>query len=179
MKASEKTLFKEMNKDVGIKFPIKVDIALSAHKISLLIQAELGGVEFPATDLYKKFKQQYQQDKGMVFQHVNRLIRCIIDCQLYLQDSVSARHALELGRSLAARAWDSSPLQLKQLEQIGNVAVRKLAGAGINSMEIFENTEPQRIEAVLHRNPPFGMKLLSQLEDFPKLRVSAKQVGME
>jgi hypothetical protein len=179
MKASEKTLFKEMNKDVGIKFPIKVDIALSAHKISLLIQAELGGVEFPATDLYKKFKQQYQQDKGMVFQHVNRLIRCVIDCQLYLQDSVSARHALELGRSLAARVWDTSPLQLKQLEQIGNIAVRKLAGAGINSMEILENTEAHRIDTILQKNPPFGMRLLSKLVDFPKLRVSVKQIGKE
>ena len=46
-------------------------------------------------------------------------------------------------------------------------------------VEILENTEPQRIEAVLHRNPPFGMKLLSRLEEFPKLRVSAKQVGKE
>jgi hypothetical protein len=179
MKASEKTLFKEMNKDVGIKFPIKVDIALSVHKISLLIQTELGGVEFPAADLYKKYKQQYQQDKGIVFQHVNRLIRCIIDCQLYLQDSVSARHALELGRSLAARVWDASPLQLKQLEQIGNIAVRKLAGAGINSMEILESTEAHRIETILQKNPPFGMRLLSKLLDFPKLRVSVKQVGKE
>jgi hypothetical protein len=179
MKASEKTLFKEMNKDVGIKFPIKVDVALSAHKISLLIQTELGGVEFPATDLYKKYKQQYQQDKGLVFQNVNRLIRCIIDCQLYLLDSVSARHALELGRSLAARVWDTSPLQLKQLEQIGNIAVRKLAGAGINSMEILENTEAHRIETILHKNPPFGMRLLSKLVDFPKLRVSVKQIGKE
>jgi hypothetical protein len=179
MKAGEKTLFKEMNKDVSIKFPIKVDVALPAHKISLLIQSELGGVEFPATDAYKKHKQQYQQDKGIVFQHVNRLIRCIIDCQLYLQDSVSARHALELGRSLAARVWDSSPLQIKQLEQIGNIAVRKLAGAGINSMEILENTEPHRIEAVLQKNPPFGMRLLSKLADFPKLRVSVKQIGKE
>jgi hypothetical protein len=179
MNASEKTLLKEINKDVGIKFPIKVDIALSAHKISLLIQAELGGVEFPATDLYKKHKQQYQQDKGTVFQHANRLIRCIIDCQLYLQDSVSARHALELGRSLAARVWDTSPLQLKQLEQIGNIAVRKLAGAGINSMEILENTETHKIETILQKNPPFGMRLLSKLVDFPKLRVSVKQIGKE
>jgi hypothetical protein len=179
MKAGEKTLFKEINKDVGIKFPIKVDVALPAHKISLLIQTELGGVEFPATEAYKKHKQQYHQDKGIVFQHVSRLIRCIIDCQLHLQDSVSTRHALELGRSLAARVWDSSPLQLKQLEQIGNIAVRKLAGAGINSMEILENTEPHRIEAVLQKNPPFGMKLLSKLVDFPKLRISVKQIGKQ
>src|SRR5271156_6282755 len=177
MKASEKTLFKEMNKDVGIKFPIKVDVALSVHKISLLIQTELGGVEFPATDLYRKYKQQYQQDKGIVFQHVNRLIRCIIDCQLNLQDSVSARHALELDRSLGARVWDDSALQMKQIDLIGNVAVRKLAVAGITSLDALENTEPHRIETTLGKNPPYGMKLLTKLAEFPKLRVSVKQIG--
>lgn len=109
MKAGERLLFTEMNKDVGIKFPIKVDVALPAHKISLLIQMELGGVELPPTDASRKYKRQYRQDKGIVFQHVNRLIRCTIDCQLHLKDSASARHALELGRRLAARAWGSSP----------------------------------------------------------------------
>ena len=177
LRAGEKPLYKDLNKNVGIKFPIKVDVALPAHKVSLLIQTELGGVDFPANDAYKKHKVQHQQDQGVVFQHVNRLIRCIIDCQLHLQDSMSARHALELGRSLAARVWDNSPLQLKQLDTIGNIAVRKLAGAAINNMEALESTEPHRIEAVLQRNPPYGMKLLSKLADFPKLRVSVKQIG--
>ena len=178
-KASEKSLYRDLSKNASIKFPIKVDIALLAHKISLLIQAELGGTDFPVADQFKKHKVAFMQDKAVVFQHVDRLIRCIIDCQLYLQDSVSARHALELGRSLAARVWDSSPLQLKQLEGIGNVYVRKLAGASIKSLESLENIEPYCIETVLLKNPPFGMKLLDKLADFPKLRVSMKQAGKE
>lgn len=164
---------------MGIKFPIKVDIALSAHKVSLLLQAELGGLDFPVGEQFAKHKSQFQQDKAMVFQHVNRLIRCVIDCQLTLGDAVSARHALSLARSFAARVWDNSPLQLKQLDQIGNVAVRKLANAGINSIELLENTEAHRIESVIGRGPPFGMKLLSKLEQFPKLRVLVKMIGKE
>lgn len=68
---------------------------------------------------------------------------------------------------------------MKQLEQIDNIAVRKLAGAGINSTEILEQTEAYRIEAIMQKNPPFGTKVLSRLADFPKLRVSVKQIGKE
>ena len=179
MKGGEKPLYKHINKDVGIKFPIKVDIALPAHKVLLLLQAELGGLEFPVGEQFAKHKSQFQQDKAMAFQHVNRLVRCVIDCQLIRGDSGSARHALELARSFAARVWDSSPLQLKQLDQIGNVTVRKLANAGINSIESLENTEANRIETVVGRGRPFGMKLLSKLAQFPKLRVLVKMAGKE
>lgn len=170
-------MYKELNKATGIKFPIKVDIGLAAHKISLLIQSELGGVEVPTGEQYQKHRLTFQQDKSLVFSHVNRLIRCIIDCQISRGDSVSARHALELARSFGAKVWDSSPLQMKQIEQIGIVAVRKLANCGIHSIEELEATDAHRIDTILSKNPPFGMKLLGRLADFPKLRVSVKMVG--
>lgn len=179
LKQGEKSIYKQINRDVGIKFPIPVDIALPAHKVSLLLQAELGGVDFPVSEQFAKHKSQFQQDKARIFQHLNRLVRCFIDCQLTRGDSVSTRHALQLARSFAARVWDNSPLQLKQLDQIGNVAVRKLASAGINSLESLENTEAYRIETVIGRGPPFGLKLLSKLAQFPKLRVLVKMVGKE
>ena len=177
MKVGEKALYKQINKANGIKFPIKVDLALHAHKRSLLIQAELGGVEFPADEQYGKHKIQYNQDKNLVFSHLNRLIRCVIDCRLHIQDSVGARHALELARSFSAKVWDNSPLQMKQLPQVGQVAIRKLAMGGVNSIESLETTEPHRIETLLSKNPPFGQRLLGCLKDFPKLRVSLKLMG--
>ena len=115
----------------------------------------------------------------MVFSHVNRLIRCIVDCQLHRQDAIGARHALELARSFSARVWDNSPLQMKQLPQIGLAAIRKLAMGGVNSIEALETTEPHRIETLMSRHPPFGQKLIGGLRDFPKLRVSMKLMGKE
>ncbi|PGH04665.1 ATP-dependent DNA helicase HFM1/MER3 [Blastomyces parvus] len=176
LKAGEKSLYKELNKGNGIKFPIKIDIALPAHKISLLIQSELGSVDIPTGDQYQKHKLSFQQDKGLVFSHVSRLIRCITDCQISRQDSVSTRHALELARAIGARVWDNSALQMKQIEQIGIVAVRKLATAGINSIEALEATEPHRIDMLLSKNPPFGSRILTRLAEFPKPRVSVKLV---
>ncbi|KAL1956282.1 hypothetical protein VTO42DRAFT_7455 [Malbranchea cinnamomea] len=178
-KSGEKSLYKELNKANGIRFPIKVDITLIAHKVSLLIQSELGAVEMPTGDQFQKHRFTFQQDKALVFSHVNRLIRCITDCQLSLRDSVGAKNALELARSFGARVWDNSALQMKQIDQIGVVAVRKLASAGINSIDDLESTEPHRIEMVLSKNPPFGSKLLAKLAEFPKPRVSVKMVGKE
>lgn len=108
---------------------------------------------------------------------MNRLIRCLIDCLISREDSVAARNALELARSFGAKVWDHSPLQMKQIEQIGVVAVRKLAAAGITDIEELETTEAPRIDMILSKNPPFGMKLLARLKEFPKLRVTMKVVG--
>ncbi|KAJ5190289.1 uncharacterized protein N7498_009274 [Penicillium cinerascens] len=174
LKAGEKSLYREINRDSGIRYPIKVDIALPAHKISLLLQSELGAIDFPGNDQFQKHKFSFQQDKTMVFNHVNRLIRCVIDCMIARENSVGILNSLELARSFGARVWDRSPLQMKQIEQIGVVSVRKLATAGIADIEALENTEPHQIEIILSKNPPFGMKLLARLKEFPKLRVAVK-----
>jgi ATP-dependent DNA helicase HFM1/MER3 len=148
-----------------------------AHKVSLLIQSELAASEFPSAEQYQKHKFQLQQDKTMVFTHVNRLLRCVVDCQIHNEDGIAVRNALELSRSFAGRAWENSPLQMKQIDQIGIVAVRRLASAGITNIQELEETEAHRIETFLSKNPPFGTKLLSRLADFPKLRVTIKMIG--
>ena len=177
LRGNERKLFKEINNADGIKYPIKVNLALSAHKRTLIIQAELGGVEYPTDEQYVKHRKQFNQDKAIIFSQIHRLIRCVIDCQIYLQDAVTVRHALELARSFGARVWDNSPYQLKQIPQIGPVAIRKLATGGINSIEALEAAEPHRIEMLTSKNPPFGNKILASLKDFPKLRVSIKMMS--
>ena len=150
---------------------------MHAHKRSLIIQSELGGVDFPTDEQYTKHKRQFTQDKAILFSASHRLICCVIDCQIHLQDAVTVRHALELARSFGARVWDNSPLEMKQITHIGLVAIRKLAMGGISSIEALEAAEPHRIEMLMSKNPPFGTKLLATLKDFPKPRVSVKMMG--
>lgn len=176
-RSGEKTLYKTLNSANGMKFPIQIDIAQSAQKRSIIIQAELGGVEFPADEQSGKHKRQYQQDKAILFNHIHRLIRCVIDCQIHLQDGPATRHALELARSLGARVWDNSPLQMKQVPSLGPVAVRKLVTASVNSLEALEATEAHRINMILSKQHGFGEHILSLLKSFPKLRVSVKSMG--
>lgn len=162
-----------------MRFPIKVDIALAAHKVSLLIQSELAGIDTVSMDQFAKYKMAFSQDRTSVFQHINRLIRCTIDCLIFREDGIGIRHALELARSFAAKVWDKSPMQMRQIETIGPAATRKLAAAGLRSIEILEEQEPHRLEMILSKNPPFGSKLLAKIADFPKLFVSLKMTGKE
>lgn len=171
-RAGEKSLYKNLNQSPSIRFPIPVTLNHTAHKVSLLIQSVLGASDILWDKETGKHKSQYGIDVAVVFRHVRRLICCIIDCLISLGDSIAIQHALLVQRSVCAQAWDDSPLQMRQIQDIGVVAVRKLVNADIRSIEELEYAESQRIEMVLGRNPPFGLKLLERLKSFPKLRVS-------
>ncbi|KAH0342210.1 P-loop containing nucleoside triphosphate hydrolase protein, partial [Aureobasidium melanogenum] len=171
----EKLPYKELNGKNDIRFPFKIDLSAAAHKVSLIIQAVLGRVDHIAEQPNQRV--QYSIDQSLIFQHVHRLIRCIVDCQNIDKDAVGIRNSLMLSRSLAARVWDDSPMVLQQIEQVGPVAVRKLVDAKITTMDEFSSTDPGRLELVLHKAPPFGMKMHRQVQMFPKLRVSLQMSG--
>jgi ATP-dependent DNA helicase HFM1/MER3 len=176
-RSGEKQVYKDLNKSPMIKFPIHVNLDLPAHKVSLIIQSQLGAVELPIGEKNDKNSMQYQTDVNIIFQHVHRLIRCIIDFRLCTEDSVALRNALMLCRSLGAKCWDDSPLTLRQVDGIGPTSVRKLVNANIKSIEELANAEAEKIEMLLGRRPPFGMELLRKLRDFPSLRVDVSIVG--
>jgi ATP-dependent DNA helicase HFM1/MER3 len=171
-RAGEKPFYKLLNRSPSIRFSIPVNLDLPAHKVSLIIQSVLGCADLTWDGEMAKHRTQYAMETQTVFKSVHSLIRCIIDCQICLGDSVSIHSALMLERSLGSRVWDDSPLQMKQIDSIGVVGVRKFANAGIRSMEDLEACDAHRIESLVGRNPPFGMKVLETVKSFPKLRVS-------
>ncbi|EMC98517.1 hypothetical protein BAUCODRAFT_67333, partial [Baudoinia panamericana UAMH 10762] len=174
-RSGEKSVYKDLNRNSSIKFPIPVNVDLAAHKVSLIIQAILGVIDLPTED--SKHRAEFTLAKAVIFQHAHRLIRCIIDCQLHLNDAVSARNALMLARSIGAQVWDDSPLHMKQLEGIGIVAVRKLASAGIKAIEDIESADASRLETIMSRHPPYGARMQERARAFPKLRVTLKAIG--
>ncbi|KAK0898882.1 ATP-dependent DNA helicase MER3 [Friedmanniomyces endolithicus] len=174
-RGGEKSTYKELNKNSSIKFPIPVNLDQPAHKVSLVIQAVLGAIDLPSED-YKQ-RLEFGVAKATIFQQAQRFVRCIVDCQLFLDDAVSTRNALMLARSFGAQVWDDSPLHMKQLDGVGLVSVRKLAVAGIKSIEDIETTEAHRLEGILSRNPPYGEQLQKKARAFPKLRISMETMG--
>lgn len=169
LRAGEKGVYKQINESPSTRFPIKVNLALPAHKVTLIIQSVLGGVEGLAND--SAHRTQYSIGQGLIFQHINRLIRCIIDCSSYREDAVGIRNALLLSRSFAAKVWDDSPLILRQIDQIGPVAVKKLVAANINNFEDLEHAETGLVERALGKNPAFVYRILANVRTFPKLRI--------
>ncbi|PNS21171.1 ATP-dependent DNA helicase MER3 [Sphaceloma murrayae] len=173
LRPKEKAAFKQVNESPSIRFPVKVNLALGAHKATLIIQAVLGGIDILGLDPGYRF--QFSIDQSLIFQHCRRLIRCIVDCQVSKCDSVGTRNALMLVRSLGARVWDGNPLQLQQLEGVGPISVRKLIGAGMRDVNDVLSCKAEKLEMIMGRHPPFGMKFLHAAKAFPRLRLSISQ----
>ena len=182
LKAIEKTGLREVNKSPFIKFPIREPITATAHKISLIIQAQLGGVDFPksskdGSNNQGQYYGQYSTEKNIIFERIQRLVRCIIDCKSYDCDAIATRHALDLARSLAAEYWENSNLQLRQVPQIGPATNQKLAAGNISSVEQLASMNTADIERIMSRNPPYGRRLLDTLIEFPRLTLTAEIIG--
>lgn len=178
MRQGDKTMFKEINKANETRYPIQVDLALPQHKVSLIIQAKLGSIPIERTSKVKITAGQVRQlfvDTNRVIGHCKRLIRCLVDVLVQKQDSFATQSALELTRSIAAGVWDDTVMQLKQIPGIGDVYTRKLAAAGIKSLDALFNTKPHRIELILSKNPPFGLEIAKKVAAFPMLHISAKE----
>jgi ATP-dependent DNA helicase HFM1/MER3 len=173
----EKSVYKELNKNPDIRFPIPSNLDLPAHKVSLILQAVLGGIEMPTKEGAGNIHSQYKTERYTIVQQTSRLIRCIADIQIHRKDAVSLRNALLLCRSLGAEGWDDLPLQMRQIGQIGIVSTRKLAAAGIKSIDDLDQAEAHKIEAALNKGPTVVHGILDAVKAFPKLRISMKEVS--
>jgi ATP-dependent DNA helicase HFM1/MER3 len=175
MKPTERATFRDFNKSPFIKSPIKENISTTAHKISFIVQVQLGGVDLPTDKSFNR--RQYLAEQNIVFDRINRLVRCVVDCKESDCDAVATQNALELARSISAEYWEHMPAQLRQIPQIGVAAMRKLVQSQINSVEKLATMDSATIERILSRNPPFGQKMLDVLKDFPHLTMKAEIIG--
>ncbi|KAI1004895.1 ATP-dependent DNA helicase [Podosphaera aphanis] len=174
IKPSERACLRKLNNSAFIKYPINQTVSTTAHKVSLLIQVQLGGIQYPEEKEFGAVRRQFLVDKNIIFERIQRLIRCVIECKAKNYDAVSTRHALDFARSLSAGFWDNSNLQLRQIPQIGPVAHRKLSEAKINTIHTLITQDTASIERVLSKNPPFGKKIKDILINFPRLKVFAE-----
>ncbi|KAB8296775.1 hypothetical protein EYC80_002192 [Monilinia laxa] len=177
LKPNERASLREFNKSPMMKFPIKENISTTGHKIFLMVQAQLGGIELLANSDFRIISRQFSMETNIILERLQRLIRCVVDCKAVDCDSISARFALDLSRSIAASYWEKSSLQLRQIPQIGPASLRKLASNHVNTVEKLASLDTSGIERVMSKNPPFGKKMKDNLINFPQLTLTAQIVG--
>lgn len=158
-------------------YPIKETVSQTRHKVSLMIQAHLGSVQFPDSSDAARVRRQLMVERKLVFERLNRLVRAVVDCKGYDRDSVSTRTALELARALAAGSWEGRATQLTQVPNIGPVGMRKLASKNIRTVLELADKNYDEIERLMSRQPPFGKNLQAHLEKFPRLDVDLAVVS--
>ncbi|KAF3930892.1 hypothetical protein ABW19_dt0205545 [Dactylella cylindrospora] len=174
IRSGEKSVLKEINSSPSMKWPVKVDISLPSHKANILIQFEIGCMEYPATEGLQKHRATLMQDKAIIFQHLNRLIRCICDIKHAMGDAVGCRNSLELARCIEAKVWENTPSMLLQVDGLGPVGVRKLVNNNIKTLDQLAALETHKIEMILSRNPPFGAKIKQEVTGIPRFRLFAQ-----
>ncbi|KAK4034829.1 hypothetical protein C8A01DRAFT_18428, partial [Parachaetomium inaequale] len=176
-KTAERQLFREINQSPLIMYPIKEVVNQTRHKVSLMIQAHLGCVQYPDSRDAAKARRQLMIERKLVFERLNRLVRAVIDCKGHDRDSVGSKTALELARALAAESWEGRATQLTQVPNIGPVGMRKLASKDIRTVLQLADKDYDEIERLMSRQPPYGKNLQTHLDKFPRLAVEAAVVG--
>ncbi|KAI0973513.1 hypothetical protein F4678DRAFT_471254 [Xylaria arbuscula] len=168
-KPTERAIFRELNKSPLILHPIRETLTLTWHKIFMIVQIFLGGVELPADKDANIIRQDLMRERRMVFDRLKRLVRCVIDCKAFDGDGPGTLAALELSRSIEAQAWEDKPAQLSQIPGFGPVAVRKWISHGIHTVLGVADQSIIDIERVASRNPPYGRNVQKVLDKFPRL----------
>lgn len=171
-KPRERDVFRDLNKDNFIAYPIKGTVTTTAQKVSLLVQVELGKVDL--SNVPPNIRRPMIADTRAVIETMHRLVRAIIECKASDSDGVACRVALELERSISAGAWEGRSIQLTQVPQVGPVLMRKFVAAGITTVRALAGTVTADIERIASRNPPFGKKMLDDLSAFPSLTLETR-----
>ncbi|TGJ85011.1 hypothetical protein E0Z10_g3750 [Xylaria hypoxylon] len=172
-KPTERAVFRELNKSPLILHPLRETLTLTWHKIFVIVQIYLGGVDLPAGKEINIIRQDLLRERRMVFDRLKRLIRCVVDCKAFERDGLGIQAALELGRSIEAQAWENKPAQLSQIPGFGPVAVRKWISHGIRTVLGVAGKGILDIERIASRNPPYGRQVQKALENFPQLTLKA------
>lgn len=177
---NEKKLFKEINLSPLLKYPFLTEKKQSqiidkvSQKVSLLIQYELGGLEFPSYEGASKLHQTLVQDKFLVFRHCFRLLKCMVDTFIEKNDGTSLKNTLFLLRSLNGHCWENTPMVLRQLKTIGLVSVRRLIRHGITNLEEMGHLSDTHIEYYLNLKIGNGIKIKNDISLLPCLNIRTK-----
>ncbi|KAK8131776.1 hypothetical protein PG984_008214 [Apiospora sp. TS-2023a] len=174
-KTMERAVYRKLNKDVA--YPIQGNVSESWHYVSIAMQMHLGRVELPSDQEAGFLKKQMASEKLLIFDRLNRLVRCLVDCRVFDGDAVGVRTGLGLVRAISAEAWEDHPSQIQQIPNIGPVAMRKFQAQGVNTVLELAKLSFDHIERIMSRKPPYGKNILKVLEGFPQLTLRVDVLG--
>ncbi|BGP46261.1 ATP-dependent DNA helicase MER3 [Rhodotorula kratochvilovae] len=161
----EKSVLQKYNKN--LKFPAE-KVSSTADRVMILIQLVLDGI--PGSEI-KNDNINPMLDVRAIFSAAVRIAKCMVDLAVEREDG-AIRTMLELLRSLNGKCWDSSSFVLRQLEGIGEKSYKILVSNGIKGFDDVRECEPNRLEVLLNRKPPYGRKLIAQAKSLPQFEVS-------
>lgn len=157
-----------------LKYPLQ-KVGGSADKVFCLVQMTLEGIPF--AELAAVETVNPASDVAAIWQQLPRFAHCLIDLAAVDKDAIKLRNALELCRSIYARAWDRTSTSLRQIGGIGEKSVKLLEAQNIFSLRDVVKADPRKLELALNRNPPYGNQLIAQADAFPRFSISIESLS--
>lgn len=180
IRQNEKRFYREINTSPLIRYPFLTEkkqskiIDQTYQKISLLIQYELGGLEFPLFEWSSKIRATVVQDRLLIFKHCQRLLKCMVDTFINKKDGNSLKNSLFLLRCINGNAWEDSTGILRQLKLVGLVAYRKLVNQGVSTFHDITELSEDQIEYYLGLKIGLGNKIKEDVCLLPSLKLRMK-----
>ncbi|KAL7913273.1 hypothetical protein GGI35DRAFT_491442 [Trichoderma velutinum] len=176
IRQAEKNLFREINDHTGIPYPITGPVTDSWHKVFLLIQIDLLRGGWP-NKISANGRKELMRDSGRIYIVMDRVLRCLADIFGEREDGRGVTVTLDVLRSVNAKVWEGSEMELLQVEGIGAAKMKRLADANVKTIKQLAGLEFYHIERLLSRNPPFGHQMLNQLSGFPLLHLQISVIS--
>lgn len=177
IRPEEKNLLRDINDHTGIPYPITGLVTEPWHKVFLLVQCDLSRAGWPKK-ISSSARKELLRESGRIYIVLDRVLRCLADIFGEREDGRGVTVTLDVLRSVKAKVWEGSEMELLQVDGIGAAKMKRLVDAGVKTIRKLSGMEFFHIERLLSRNPPFGHQLLHQLSGFPRLHLQASTVCM-
>ncbi|CAE6372058.1 unnamed protein product [Rhizoctonia solani] len=165
MRGGERQVYNKLNEHENIRFPIK-KAETSVDKAFLLVQAILGGIPLMSPE-YKSPNSQPHMEALNVIRHAPRMITALVDTALITKNGSLIINGMNLMRCLNGKVWEDRPAVLKQFDGIGEKSCKVLAENGITTIKLLSVQNPDRIDMLLNRRPPFGSDIVLSARALP------------
>ncbi|CAO0800764.1 unnamed protein product [Mucor circinelloides] len=156
----------------SIRFPLD-KVSNVADKVFMMIQCILGDISLNSNNGGSTL---LSIEGSTIMKHSSRIARCLIDCSIHEKNAAKLKYALELYQCLQAHMWSNSPYIARQLPGIGPQYAKTIAQANLINFDQLRHCDPGRFEQLLHRNPPFGIKLCKEISMLPNLSLDIHQL---
>lgn len=176
IKQDQKNLFREINDHTGIPYPVNGLVTDPWQKVFLLIQIDLSRGGWP-NKISANGRKELMRESGRIFVVLDRVLRCLADIFGEREDGRGVTVTLDVLRSVKAKVWEGTEMELLQVEGIGAAKMKRLTDAGIKTIKQLAGLEFYHIERLLSRNPPFGHQMLTQLSGFPLLHMQLSMIS--
>lgn len=177
VKMPEKKLLKEINNNPMIFFHFDKNIIENYYeKVSLSIQFELGGIEFPNYQGSMKLHHEFIAEKLMIFKNIPRILKAAIEIYSYKKDAISLNSLLKLNRCILAKSWENSSLLFKQFDGIGLAYSKKLMTRGIKTIDDIKLLPRDKLEYYLGIKTGTGQKIMKSIQSMPELSLTIENI---